>query len=171
MDEALCSMPSLPAHFLSSLHYQNTSSHYAYSHFEYFSCCVWKEWWVAYCTLNTLEKLLSTLSLSLYFRWKYGSKTSDPNTRRSWRTGPVDLRETTSPPRRRPPRLRAPCGTSAWPPKARRCTLEDTWTILLTGTPDTSRTPCRGLRWCDRQEHATLPGQIMDLYQQADWSC
>ena len=120
------------------------------------------------CTHWTLNLLCGslTLSLSLCFRWKYGSRTNDPNTRRSWRTGPVDLRETTSHPRRRPPPPPAPCGTSAWPPKARRCTLEDTWTILLTGTRDTSRTPCRELRWCDSQVDATLPGQMMDLFQQ-----
>lgn len=106
-------------------------------------------------------------------RWKYGSRTNDPNTRRSWRTGPADLRETTSPPHRRRPPPRALCGTSPWPAKARRCTLEDTWTISDTGTRDTSRTPCRGLRWCDgyrRKQGAAHPGQFVDLYRQADWS-
>lgn len=96
--------------------------------------------------------LLSFLSLPTS-RWRYGSKIKDPNTRRSWRTGHVDLKENTLPPHlRHPPPRHARCGTSAWPPKGRRCTREDTWTILLTGTLDTNRIPCRGLRWCERRE-------------------
>lgn len=111
------------------------------------------------------------LSSSSIFRWKYGSKTRGPNTRRLWRTGPVDPKGSTSPLLRPPLPRPAPCGTSAWPPKGHRCTLERTWTILPTGTRGTSRTPCRGLRWCDRQEDAAPLGQTMDLYQRADWRC
>lgn len=111
------------------------------------------------------------LSFSSILRWRYGSKTSGPNTRRLWRTGPVDPTESILPLLRPPLPHPAPCGTSAWPPKGHRCTLERTWTILLTGTRGTSRTPCRGLRWCDRQEDTAPLGRVMDLYQRADWRC
>lgn len=90
--------------------------------------------------------------LSFVSRWRYGSRTSVPNTKRSWRMAPVDPKGSTWPHRRHPLPLHAHCGTSAWLPKGHRCTLVDTWTILLTGTLDTSRTPCQGLRWCDRLE-------------------
>lgn len=105
-----------------------------------------------------------------FSRWKYGSKINDLNTRRSWRTGPVDQRENTLPLHHQPPPLRVLCGISAWLPKVRRCTQEDMWTILDTGIPDTSRNPCQELRWCDRRGDVTLPGQIAELFRQADWS-
>lgn len=112
-------------------------------------------------TVVTLELCQLLIHFLLFFisRWRYGSKTNDPNTKRLWRMALVDLKGSTLLPNHSPPLLHAPCGTSAWLPKGPQCTLEDTLTILLTGTLDTNRTPCRGLRWCDTQEGTTHYGQ------------
>ena len=86
-------------------------------------------------------------------RWKSGSRISAPSIKRSWSTA-ADQREITSTAPAPSLLARPPCpscGRFPWRAKEPQCTQTITWTVLGPGirTTTLTRTPCRGLRWCE----------------------
>lgn len=85
-------------------------------------------------------------------RWKYGSRTSAPNTKKSWNMAADQKSISTAAARSLPAHLGCPnCGRSQWRTKEATCIQIVTWTVLATGIQTTllTRTPWPGLRWCE----------------------
>lgn len=85
-------------------------------------------------------------------RWKYGSRTSAPNTKKSWNMAADQKSISTAAARSLPAHLGCPnSGRSQWRTKEATCIQIVTWTVLATGIQTTllTRTPWPGLRWCE----------------------
>lgn len=123
-------------------------------------CLIWKNIpikrpWLHFpfkyrCWLLTALNFVGVLFSS---RWKYGSRISAPNTKKSWNMAADQKSISTAPAAPSPPaHLGCPnFGKSQWPTKEATCIQTVTWTVSATGIQTTllTRTPCPGLRWCE----------------------
>lgn len=113
----------------------------------------------------------------LLYRWKSGSRTSAPSTRRSWSMAADQRVSISTAPAPSPP-ARPGCpssGRSPWPTREATCIQTITWTVTDTGIQTTSltRTRCQGPRWCEWivVVVVVVVGEAQARCSGLDWTC